>query len=120
MKIAISATEKKLDAQVDSRFGRAPFFLIYDIETDEHDFIENTRALNAASGAGVQAAQNVVDSGVDAVLTGHCGPKAFRALGAGDISIYVNVSGSLRKAIEAFKEGEYEAAEKADVNGHWT
>ncbi len=120
MKIAVSATDQTLDARVDSRFGRAPYFLIYDDETDEHSFIDNQQALNAASGAGVQAAQNVVESGAEALLTGHCGPKAFRTLAAGDVAIYINVSGTLSEAIKAYKKGEYSKAETADVNGHWT
>jgi len=119
MRIAVSCKENRKDADVDERFGRAPCFCIYDTDSDSFEFINNNQAYNSPSGAGVQAAQHIVESDVSALLTGHCGPKAFRALSAAEIKIYINVSGTLQEAIEAFKKGELTSAENADVEGHW-
>jgi len=119
MKIAMSCAAKSPDAELDSRFGRAPYFAIYDDEIKSFDFINNQQTLNSPSGAGVQAAQNVVNAGVSVLLTGHCGPKAFKAMTAAGIKIYTNVSGSLHDAMAAFERGELVDASTADVDGHW-
>jgi len=119
MKIAISCTDKSSEAKVDTRFGRAPYFAIYDTESQEFDFIDNQQTLNTPSGAGIQAAQHVVNAGVSALLTGHCGPKAFKAMTAAGIKIFTNASGSLKDAIAAFENKELTPASEADVEGHW-
>ena len=79
MKIALTTSGKSLDAPVDSRFGRAPGFLLYDLETKTFSVVDNELNLNAPQGAGIQAAETIVRSGARALVTGHCGPKAFRS-----------------------------------------
>jgi len=78
MKIAISATGTTLDAEVDPRFGRCQGFIIADTETDEYEAIDNASAM-AAGGAGISTAQMIAGKGVEAVLTGNCGPNAYQA-----------------------------------------
>ncbi len=119
MKIAVSCTTNSPDAMVDSRFGRAPYFAIYDTATHNFDFLDNQHTLNSPSGAGVQSAQHVVNANVSALLTGHCGPKAFKAMTTARITIYTNVSGSLIDAVAACENGELVEASEADVDGHW-
>ena len=77
MKIAVTSLGESLDSPIDQRFGRARFFVLYDLESGEWTVHDNTQNLEAAQGAGIQAAQHVVNLGVEAVITGHCGPKAF-------------------------------------------
>ena len=119
MKIAVSSSADDINAVVDSRFGRAPFFIIADTESGEWSALANTQNVQAAQGAGIQSAEHVVNSGAEAVLSGHCGPKAFRALTAGNVKIYVCVDGLVSEAIERFKKGELTATDAADVEGHW-
>ncbi len=119
MKIAITTSGKDMDAQVDSRFGRAPAFIIADTENNDFSVIDNIQNLNAAQGAGIQSAQNVADSGAEAVITGHVGPKAFRTLSQAGVKIYLRESGSVREAIAALKNGELKTVDNADVEGHW-
>jgi len=120
MKIAITALGGTLDSQVDPRFGRAKCFLIVDTETSEVEVVDNQQNVNAAQGAGIQAGQLVGECGVKAVLTGHCGPKAFRTLEAAGIDVHVGVEGLVSEAIEQFKAGKLSASKGADVDGHWT
>lgn len=119
MKIAFTATEPKLSATLDFRFGRALGFLIVDTETGETSYVPNEQNLNAAQGAGVQAAQNVASSGAKALVTGHCGPKAFRILSASDIAIYNTEAVSVQEALDLFQNNQLTKAERADVEGHW-
>lgn len=119
MNIAITSKGQTLESEIDPRFGRAATFIIYDTETGEFAAMDNAQNLNASQGAGIQAAQNVINTGSKVLLTGHCGPKAFRTLAAGEVDIYANVEGTVKEAIEKFKAGELELAKTADVEGHW-
>lgn len=119
MKVAISSKGTLLASDVDPRFGRAPWFIVVDIDAGTFDLVENTQNLNAAQGAGVQSAQAVAGCRADAVITGHCGPKAFRALKAGGVKVYTGASGTVADAIEQFKAGSLEESAEADVESHW-
>ncbi|MBN1917689.1 MAG: NifB/NifX family molybdenum-iron cluster-binding protein [Verrucomicrobia bacterium] len=119
MKVAVTSRGKELDSEVDPRFGRARFFVLVDTDTGEFQAMDNGQNLNAAQGAGIQAAQNVAALGAEALLTGHCGPNAFRALSAGGIKVFAAVTGTVAEAIEQFKAGTLAPAEDADVQGHW-
>ena len=57
MKIAIPVDEKSLESNVCVSFGRAPYYLIYDTETKESVFLDNSAAASTG-GAGIKAAQN--------------------------------------------------------------
>jgi len=119
MKLAVTASGRELESKVDLRFGRAAGFIIYNLEDDSFTYINNEQNLNAAQGAGIQAAQNVVNQGVDAIITGHCGPKAFRVLNSAGVKIYTGAEGTIKEAIERFKNNDLQEAASADVEGHW-
>ncbi|MDY0189825.1 MAG: NifB/NifX family molybdenum-iron cluster-binding protein [Desulfuromonas sp.] len=119
MKIAISTSGSTLDAPIDSRFGRAVRFLVYDTEQKTFSMVENEQNLNAAQGAGIQAAKTVVDSGAQAVISGHCGPKAFTVLSSAGIAIYHCETGTIQEALEQYASGKLQPAKDANVEGHW-
>ena len=119
MKIAVTSSGTALDALVDPRFGRAAKFIVVDTESGTLAVHDNTQNLNTAQGAGIQAAQTVSSLGAEAVITGHCGPKAFRTLRAAGIQVVVGAEGTVAEVLEAFKTGKLKATESADVEGHW-
>jgi predicted Fe-Mo cluster-binding NifX family protein len=119
MKLCITSEGRDLSAAVDPRFGRARFFIIYDGHTGEFEPLDNKQNMNSASGAGVQAATNVVEAGAQVVLTGHCGPRAFDVLEAGDVKVAVGAEGTVEQAIRAWRDGELSPVENADVKPHW-
>ncbi|MFH1652549.1 MAG: NifB/NifX family molybdenum-iron cluster-binding protein [Pseudomonadota bacterium] len=119
MKIAITATKNSPDAEIDPRFGRAPCFAIYETDTDTVNFVNNDQNLNASSGAGIQAAQNILATGAEVVITGNCGPKAFKTLNAANIKIIVGASGTIKEVVEKYKRGELKYTDSANVEGHW-
>jgi predicted Fe-Mo cluster-binding NifX family protein len=119
MKIVVTSTGSDLSAAVDPRFGRAQHFILFDSETGAFQAADNAQNLNAVQGAGIQAAQNAVELGAEVVLTGHCGPKAFRTLQAAGVQVVVNAAGTVAEALEKFKTGELKASVQADVEGHW-
>ncbi len=119
-KVAVTCESPSLEAQVDPRFGRAAGFLIVDPDTMEFEYIDNGSTQVMAQGAGIQAAENVSNSGAKVLLTGYVGPKAFQGLAAAGIKIGQNLdSMTVRQAIEKFKAGEVEFAEASNKEGHW-
>lgn len=117
MKIAVTSTGPGLDSGVDERFGRAQYFLVVDLDTEKVECIDNTANLEAVQGAGIQAAQDVVNQGAQWILTGHVGPKAFQVLCTAGISIGTGAAGTVRETVERFKTGGFKPAESADVRG---
>ncbi len=119
MKIVFSTSGADLDAPLDSRFGRAAKFLVYDTETDTFTVVVNLQNLNAAQGAGIQSAQTVAASGAQVLVTGHCGPKAFRVLKAAGIDVYTSDAPTVAAALTLYREGKLKKSLDADVEGHW-
>jgi predicted Fe-Mo cluster-binding NifX family protein len=119
MKVAVTSQGPDSSSQVDPRFGRARYFIVVDTDSGEFTAHDNTKNVDAVQGAGIQAGRTVVDLGVAAVITGHVGPKAFATLQAGGIEVYPGASGTVNEAVEAFKAGQLQPAEKANVEGHW-
>jgi predicted Fe-Mo cluster-binding NifX family protein len=119
MKIAITANGKDMEAALDPRFGRAANFLMVDSETEEFTVLDNAQNLNAAQGAGIQAAQNVMQAGAEAVITGNCGPKAFRTLGAAKIKVFLSSAATVKEALKEYKDGKLGESSGANVEGHW-
>ena len=119
MKIAVTASGPELTSPVDQRFGRARYVVFVDLPERTLQAVENRGGVNAAQGAGVQTAQTVIDGKAEAVISGHCGPKAFRALAAAGIRVYLTPPGSVAEALDRFERGELNEASGADVDGHW-
>jgi predicted Fe-Mo cluster-binding NifX family protein len=119
MKIAISSTGKDLDSQIDPRFGRAAYILVVDLADETVEVLENSENANAFKGAGIQAAATVADCGADVLLTGFCGPNAFRTLAAAGVKVVNNMSGTVKDALQEFNNGRFSFAEDANVEGHW-
>ena len=119
MKVVFTTSGNHLDSPLDSRFGRAPKFLIYDLDTETFEVMDNQQGVNAAQGAGIQSAEAIARSGVKAVVTGHCGPKAFHVLSAAGIKIYQSDAETVAAALEQYRKGSLPEAGGADVSGHW-
>ena len=118
MKIAISSSGKDLDCQIDPRFGRCQYFIFIDPETMEFEVSEN-EGLMAMGGAGVQAAQLVVQKGANALITGNLGPNAASALSASGIRVYLVPGGTIKDVIEGYRSGSFREASGATVPPHF-
>ncbi|MBD3349743.1 MAG: dinitrogenase iron-molybdenum cofactor biosynthesis protein [Candidatus Eisenbacteria bacterium] len=118
MKVAITSTGPELASRVDPRFGRAAWFILFDTDTDDSRPVDNSEGVEAGSGAGVSAAETVVREGAEYLLTGHCGPNAFRTLETAGVKVIVGVDGTVGEAIEKLRSGELQAAGGPDVGPH--
>jgi len=118
MRVAVSSTGNRLDSQIDPRFGRCSYFLI--IETDDMSFeVVNNENIALRGGAGIQSAQVLASKGLSAVLTGNCGPNAVRTLRAAGLELFVGQTGTIRQAVERFKNGELTATDTPNVSDHY-
>ncbi len=114
MKIAISSTGPDIEADIDMRFGRCPYFLVVEVDGGEiknTDSFENTGA-QQMGGAGISAAQFVADKGAKAIITGNVGPRAFQVFSQFGIEVYT-ASGKIKDAVEKFSKNELKKVEGA-------
>ena len=119
MKIAITSIDGTLDGMVDERFGRAKKIVVVDNDTNNQETVDNVTNMNAAQGAGIQTAQNVIQAGSKTVISGHLGPNAFRVLSTAGVEVYTASGMTVRDALEAYKNGKLPKLAGADVEGHW-
>lgn len=105
MKIALPVDENTMETSVCQSFGRTPYYLIYDTESKESLFIDNSAAASQG-GAGIKAAQTIVDNNVDALITPRCGENAAEVINAANIKMYKTLNDSVIDNIDALNNGK--------------
>ncbi|MGB9735494.1 MAG: NifB/NifX family molybdenum-iron cluster-binding protein [bacterium] len=110
--VCITASGPDLDADVDPRFGRAPYFILVNPDTLEFVALENANA-DAEGGAGTQAGQFIISNNVKALLTGSVGPNAYETLNAAGVKIYTGITGTVKQVIKDYKAGKLKTTEKS-------
>jgi predicted Fe-Mo cluster-binding NifX family protein len=119
MKIAVTSAGTDLDSDVDPRFGRAAYILVVDSETLNFEVLDNKENVNALKGAGIQAARMISEKGAEVLLTGFCGPNAFKTLNAAKVGVANDATGSVKDAVTAYLDGKLPLADKPNVEGQW-
>ncbi len=119
MKIAVTSQGDTLDSQLDPRFGRAAFIIVVDTETLEFEAFDNNENKNAFKGAGIQAAAMISDKDAKVLLTGFCGPNAFKTLETAGVKVVNDQTGRIIDVVQKFKQGNAVYAEDANKDGHW-
>ena len=117
MKIAVSSTGDNLDSNVDMRFGRCKYFMIVDSENMEFNAVSNESVM-ASGGAGIKAAETIVNQDVEIVLTGNIGPNAHRTLSAAGIKVFTGATGTIKEAIDKYKNNDLRESGSANVGSH--
>lgn len=112
MKICVSSTGSGEDSVVDFRFGRCPYFVIYETDTNNYQSLEN-QGVSSPHGAGIAAAQQVVDAQADVVITGNMGPNAMELIKAAGIKIYSMSGGTVKGAVKLYLEEKLEEINQA-------
>jgi len=117
MKLAMPVEAKDLENKVCPSFGRTPYFLIYDTDSKEEVYLDNSAA-NTQGGAGIKAAQIIVDSGVQALLTPRCGKNAAEVLTDSGIKLYKTREGSVKENIESFATNQLDVLQEIHAGFH--
>lgn len=117
MKIALSSSGKNLGSSLDLRFGRCSYFIIYDLETGQFKTVDN-KGQSSSGGAGIAAAQQLIDESVETVITGNVGPNAHELLISSNIKIYKGDNILCKDLIKAYKEGKLTEIKEAGPAHH--
>lgn len=118
MRIAIASTGNTLESDVDRRFGRAAWFIIFDMETMAFSAFKNDCA-SVEEEAGISAARAVIGAGVQSVLTDNCGAKAAQILSDARVRLFTGVTGMVSEAIELYQAGRLTEAKGPSVPSHF-
>jgi predicted Fe-Mo cluster-binding NifX family protein len=119
MKIAVSTVAPESGAKVEPRFGRTKLFMVFDTDNSHWSSLENSVQMNSSHGAGIQTAQMLSREGIDRVVTGHCGPNAWKVLSAAEIPVYLVASRTAEEAVKEVLDGKIQPTNQSDVEGHW-
>lgn len=117
MRIAVPVEVKDTKSNVCASFGRTPYFLIYDTETKEETLLDNGAAASTG-GAGIQAAQIIVDYKVNVLLTPRLGTNAAEVLKSAGITIYKTIPGSAKENMNAFAAGKLSLLDELHAGFH--
>lgn len=101
MIIAIPVDENKED--ICASFGRAPYFLFKNTKTNSIDVCENPAA-NVEGGAGVKAAQFMLDKEVNIIITVRCGENVAEVFESAEIKIYKSQVSSAQENIRLWEQ----------------
>ena len=113
MKIAISTDGKDLESSTSPRFGRCPFYILVDTDDMNFSALANP-AKQASGGAGIQAAQFVMDKGAQAIVTEKVGPNALRVIEQANIPIFICHHVKVNQAVKMFIDGKLERHDTND------
>jgi len=101
MRIAVTATGTKLDSEVDPRFARACYILIFDSEGILVEAVDNRRNVATVHSPSPYVCKLLADKQVDLLLTGTCGTAALKSLGSAGIKVAFETWGTtVRGALE--------------------
>lgn len=108
MNVCITAKAATIDAPVEERFGRSPYFIIIDEDTEEITSIANEHA-ETMGGAGPKSAQILINRSVKTLITGQIGGNAQKALNAAGIMVYrYKEGGSVKEALSLYRQNKLE------------
>lgn len=113
MRIAIPINEKDINSGVCPSFGRAPYYLIYNTADQTSFFLENA-AMLSAGGAGIKAAQTLLDNEVKVIIAPRYGENAAKVLVDANVSVYKSIAGSAKENIEAYNNNKLDVL--ADIH----
>ena len=108
MKVVVSSSGADKTSMLDPRFGRCSYFIFVDTETDTVDAVVHG-AVSSGHGAGIQAAQSVIEAGAEAVISRRVGPNAFQVMAAAGLKVYESDAASVEEAVAALKAGKLTA-----------
>jgi predicted Fe-Mo cluster-binding NifX family protein len=114
MKIAFTSTGKDWNSEIDPRFGRTQYFLLYNEETEDLQVVDNQEAVSVAHGAGPKTAQKLFELAPDVLITGNGpGGNAESVLKHSEIEIYIGATGkTIQQAYQAFKNNQLQKFKK--------
>jgi predicted Fe-Mo cluster-binding NifX family protein len=105
MKIFLTVKDKSgLDSQLDSRFGRAGYFLIYDTDKKDIVVLDENSFRDQEHGVGIKVANYIIESGCQLAIGPQPGPKAADILNQSSITVLVEDKGTVKEMLEKYQD----------------
>lgn len=105
MKVLIAVKENAgLDSGLDSRFGRAAYFLVYDTNGEKIVSVDENKFKDEDSGVGVKTGGLVIEKGCGAVIGPQTGPKLADILRQAGIKMIADTEGTVRDVLQRYKD----------------
>ncbi|PRR79601.1 NifB/NifX family molybdenum-iron cluster-binding protein [Clostridium vincentii] len=117
MKIAISSNGNNNESLLDMKFGRCEYFQIHDTENKEVKILENKGAL-ASGGAGIAAANQLIDENIGVIITGNLGPNAFEIIEKAEIKTYKCDSILIKDVLDKYNNNELKEIKNSGAAYH--
>ena len=115
MKICVPTMgEKGLDDTVGEHFGRVPTYTIVDADTNEVKVIQNTSHHMGGQG---YPPELMAQEGATIMVCRGLGRRAIQMFEELGIEVYIGASGTVKEAVEAFKQGRLQKASMSDACG---
>ncbi len=107
MKIVFTAKGSNWESEIDPRFGRAVFLLVFDDETGNLKAFDNTELADQAHGVGPKVVEKIFEMGAGALVTGNGpGNNAAVIMKKSGIKTFVGAEGmTISDAYDAYKKG---------------
>ncbi len=108
MKIAFTTKGTEWDSEMDPRFGRTEFILVYDDEKDELTSFDNREIENEAHGAGPKTSQQLFELGAQVLITGNGpGGNAATVLQKAGVKSYIGAGEmKVKEAYQAYQNNK--------------
>jgi len=119
MRVVIpTSTPDGLLAKRGAHFGKAPFYVIVDIENNEIKDVDFTQNPGHAGGACGNAVMNIKNLGADALIVAGIGAKPLEGFKQVGIKVYFdNISPTVEEVIKRFIAGEIQEIQPQNTCG---
>jgi predicted Fe-Mo cluster-binding NifX family protein len=105
MKVAVSSHGREMCSTPSRRFGKATYFLIVESKSDDVSVFDNSPNVNIDFGAGGKTADQLIEMGVKAVITGRVCHATFDKLKQNDVAVYLATAASVEELVARLKSG---------------
>lgn len=118
MKLCIPTMGNKgLNDDVGEHFGRVPTYTIVNLDTDEVKIVPN---ISHHMGGQGDPPDIMMKEGVDVLVCNGLGRRAISAFNNYGITVYIGAMGTVRDAVNAFKQDKLQKAGISDACGKHT
>ncbi len=105
MLIAITSEGLAPSSLVAEKFGKAPFIIIYDTDTNTFEPLRNPYA-NLVGGAGIQTSQFIIERNVGILIASEIGLNPLRLLNSANVEVYSCFKKQVKEVVKEFVEGK--------------
>jgi len=117
-KVALPAEGNDLSAQISEYFGRAPYFIVYDVKRKVFWTIPNP-FVNEAHAVGLRVGAMLVKKRVGVIVCKNIGPEPIKKFNDSKIKVYIGAKRTVADGIKQYKNNQLILTTKPNVPTHY-